>query len=130
MAVVRVRALAAPRAVMKPEPPPIPSPPPSERCMRTTPTSAMTISRWMTMRKVSMKDTARTTGHAPVAPLLGCGQIYVFRGISKSCRAQAHVGARQRARNAAPSQGAIGICDAEKIGRLETGAADQRAVDI
>jgi hypothetical protein len=32
IAVVRVSAFAAPRAVMKPDPPPMPRPPPSDRC--------------------------------------------------------------------------------------------------
>ena len=45
IAVARESALAWPRPVMKPPPPPMPSAPPSERCSRTTPTSAITTSR-------------------------------------------------------------------------------------
>ena len=45
IAVVRVSALAVPRADMKPDPPPMPRPPPSDRWMRTTPIKATTTMR-------------------------------------------------------------------------------------
>ena len=45
IAVARDSALAWPRPVMNPPPPPIPSAPPSERCKSTTATRAITIRR-------------------------------------------------------------------------------------
>ena len=57
MTVVRVRAFAAPRPVIKPlTPPPVPRPrpPPSERCRRMTPIIAMQTTIWMVRRTANM----------------------------------------------------------------------------
>ena len=56
IAVARVNRLAVERPVMNPDmpPPPMPSAPPSLFCSKTTPTSEIAISTWMTNSRMNM----------------------------------------------------------------------------
>ena len=116
IAVARDKALAWPRPVMKPPPPPMPSAPPSERCRSTTPDK----------RDHDQEVDDNEDGLHLLA--LEFQQRLPRRPISWAAPSMA-----QEARPCQPLKSAalsVGRRYADKIGRLQAGAADQRAVDI